>query len=468
MSLQGRFIPARAGNAPAAASCASTATVHPRAGGERLFVFAVDVRVYGSSPRGRGTPTLSRMLTMPSRFIPARAGNATSRSCQAAKPTVHPRAGGERAESRCPPPSSAGSSPRGRGTQCRIAEEALSTRFIPARAGNAAASAHPSSAGSAHPRAGGERDLRDDRLPARPRFIPARAGNAHQPTSCRCATSVHPRAGGERMLADVDSHRFPGSSPRGRGTLVGLVDLLPPRRFIPARAGNATPRRRLCRRPPVHPRAGGERDRIGPSSTPAIGSSPRGRGTPVRAAQHQRDRRFIPARAGNASSARRPLSRRPVHPRAGGERTQFSLGANRTIGSSPRGRGTRRPPQPFGHVRRFIPARAGNAASMRLIGAAFSVHPRAGGERPDRRHAGVGVHGSSPRGRGTPMLPEIQNMLLRFIPARAGNAVAEAERPVPPLGSSPRGRGTQGSPSLHDAEPRFIPARAGNARAAAG
>ena len=77
--LQGRFIPAGAGNAGMAGS-------------------ASPKRYGGSSPRVRGTPRVCDNYQTPSRrFIPAGAGNACAICCAACcHGTVHPRGCGER------------------------------------------------------------------------------------------------------------------------------------------------------------------------------------------------------------------------------------------------------------------------------------------------------------------------------------------------------------------------------------
>jgi hypothetical protein len=50
---------------------------------------------------------------------------------------------------------------------------------------------------------------------------------------------------------------------------------------------------------------------------------------------------------------------------------------------------------------RFIPARAGNAITISTAGEIKTVHPRACGERPDEQIADALPDGSSPRVRGT-------------------------------------------------------------------
>ena len=172
------------------------------------------------------------------------------------------------------------------------------------------------------------------------RFIPARAGNTLGTDCVRVV--VH------------------GSSSRGRGTPVAPLRALHIRRFIPARAGNTRWPKPWDSRCPVHPRAGGEHDtgrRLSPAGT---GSSPRGRGTLSAPRSGVRAHRFIPARAGNTALLPGRPGRRPVHPRAGGEHSfPFDQPPSQS-GSSPRGRGTPHGPAGGRRQRRFIPARAGN------------------------------------------------------------------------------------------------------------
>ncbi len=196
----------------------------------------------------------------------------------------------------------------------------------------------------------------------------------------------------------------------------------PAQRFIPARAGNASTPRGAARRPAVHPRACGERVRAG------------------REARLQP--RFIPARAGNAQGGR--------------------MTTTKDRGSSPRVRGTRDVVQRGRVAVRFIPARAGNAGCRAFRGGRSTVHPRACGERPSAWRRSSSCNGSSPRVRGTHVGHEAGRVAQRFIPARAGNAVCSfslatsesvhpracGERFTPGYrvkiidGSSPRVRGT--------------------------
>jgi len=236
--------------------------------------------------------------------------------------------------------------------------------------------------------------------------------------------------------------RAVGSSPRLRGTLVkaGIKD-----------ADRA-----------VHPRACGERVVTMCGLLAIHGSSPRLRGTHVDEYLVRQAKRFIPAPAGNASAAWRRAAPAAVHPRACGERESSIRCAFCLAGSSPRLRGT---PRFFAIHRgqgRFIPAPAGNARAGGMRSGGRSVHPRACGERRKTRAILNTPNGSSPRLRGTRWPARPSSCKGRFIPAPAGNAsrlkvtamdlavhpracgerLNAASRAPWPTGSSPRLRGT--------------------------
>ena len=213
-----------------------------------------------------------------------------------------------------------------------------------------------------------------------------------------------------------------GSSPRERGTPRSERERLPPHRFIPARAGNALFRVFRHFSTPVHPRASGERTYSAPSLSAFVGSSPRERGTHADEVPGRQCRRFIPARAGNAAMARFRGLMAAVHPRASGERCSLVEACPSTIGSSPRERGTPPASESEGAYIRFIPARAGNASPSPASSSASAVHPRASGERSFRAWPSSSRFGSSPRERGT-LHHDLGGIAhARFIPARAGNA----------------------------------------------
>ncbi len=202
------------------------------------------------------------------------------------------------------------------------------------------------------------------------------------------------------MLRDL-RRRDHGSSPRVRGTPRAAARRSSRARFIPACAGNASPRpvRRADR--PVHPRVCGERSDEVEIDHQTDGSSPRVRGTRHHRRRQHQPERFIPACAGNARWRCTTHSRRPVHPRVCGERIGELTRGGELAGSSPRVRGTRREPGARSRRGRFIPACAGNAWACRGRTWPCPVHPRVCGERGGDRVNRRWTAGSSPRVRGT-------------------------------------------------------------------
>ena len=208
--------------------------------------------------------------------------------------------GGERGSCRTDGYPLTGSSPRGRGTLDYGNLDSVRHRFIPAWAGNASNRARSALMNSVHPRVGGERLQLVLDLPQEPRFIPAWAGNAGTIQVSDIGQAVHPRVGGERGQVRIGRSHAIGSSPRGRGTHYELLDALKQCRFIPAWAGNAGSSTGAALIPSVHPRVGGERRFISAFASRTVGSSPRGRGTLIPAKCGRLSSRFISAWAGNA------------------------------------------------------------------------------------------------------------------------------------------------------------------------
>ena len=174
------------------------------------------------------------------------------------------------------------------------------------------------------------------------------------------------------------------------------------------------------------------------------GSSPRVRGTPQGSGRPPCGCRFIPACAGNSSSAWCAGVQSAVHPRVCGELPPTLALNLRYNGSSPRVRGTPGGTRAARRSQRFIPACAGNSG-------------------PELFTPGTGG-GSSPRVRGTRRHCWLQPGCDRFIPACAGNSWRERERAHRHAGSSPRVRGTRSLSVRPRQPPRFIPACAGNSR----
>src|SRR5690606_31637806 len=131
----------------------------------------------------------------------------------------------------------------------------------------------------------------------------------------------------------------------------------------------------------VHPRVRGERTRGFKLLSNNGGSSPRARGLYCRGRQAAGRTRFIPACAGNVRPVPSSLASNPVHPRVRGERTSESSDRPPGSGSSPRARGTCVEVRANLLVVRFIPACAGNVGIWRTPTSTRSVHPRVRGER---------------------------------------------------------------------------------------
>ena len=273
-----RIIPAHAGNSRAILASQGAASDHPRACGELALRLGVCQYGLGSSPRMRGTPGKFVRCRGVHRIIPAHAGNSCPTiPCTSAR-TDHPRACGELA--RCWIESSRvfGSSPRMRGTRDPVDACAFPLRIIPAHAGNSRIPPDRVTFRADHPRACGELwvslgqaptesgsspRMRGTRLTTKPRrassrIIPAHAGNSTGTPSRRTRIADHPRACGELRVYVREAWGIGGSSPRMRGTLQTLEQPRDRRRIIPAHAGNSGRCARACRRRADHPRACGE------------------------------------------------------------------------------------------------------------------------------------------------------------------------------------------------------------------
>jgi hypothetical protein len=314
-----RFIPAGAGNTAWGGSARRAGSVHPRGRGEHMSIPGTVSPSSGSSPRARGTLVVELPPALEGRFIPAGAGNTPRRRALRVPVSVHPRGRGEHVSGPWELMRDYGSSPRARGTRARGHRPTQAHRFIPAGAGNThrsqgsrgCAAVHPRgrgehvSAGRAggavagsFPRARGTRQYGGEPYTAR-RFIPAGAGNTSSRRGRARALAVHPRGRGEHARFERPSKAASGSSPRARGTLPH--DILGPavRRFIPAGAGNTLRAPSVQQRTTVHPRGRGEHTYHSCGVGSRAGSSPRARGTPPGLGGHQVAERFIPAGAGN-------------------------------------------------------------------------------------------------------------------------------------------------------------------------
>ena len=295
----------------------------------------------GSSRLARGTRVAINTDHGVGRIIPAPAGNATITGIGGLLGTDHPRSRGERALSRISRGLSFSDHPRSRGERLVLrSRPRMRSGSSPLARGTRPMAARICWNNGSSPLARGTR-----RLPGQPsarcRIIPARAGNASLHAGSSRLTTDHPRSRGEHIGMQLLPQGFPGSSPLARGTRRTRDQQAAAGRIIPARAGNAASTSRSVSRSTDHPRSRGERT----------------------SRRHRRHgvARIIPARAGNAA---RPGACRPTrsdHPRSRGERSALNCVTDLQGGSSPLARGT--PGRGFSTSGRgrIIPARAGNA-----------------------------------------------------------------------------------------------------------
>ncbi len=336
------------------------------------------------------------------------------------------------------------------------------------------------------------------------RSIPAHAGNTFHVLARAAGRPVHPRACGEHGRSGRVRPAFGGPSPRMRGTLGVVGQVLDVGRSIPAHAGNTQTGEAWLDDSAVHPRACGEHRYPPPVSIAVSGPSPRMRGTrsvvrffrrmggPSPRMRGTRGSarisvtpgRSIPAHAGNTWTRRAFSCPAAVHPRACGEHPPAAAVPPAAHGPSPRMRGTRNRGAPSMVSIRSIPAHAGNTLTKTNMLSRQTVHPRACGEHRIFWCRRMVARGPSPRMRGTPRRSSATAHSGRSIPAHAGNTtrflLAVWGFPVHPRacgehnkkeclwtsmsGPSPRMRGTPPTTKLVEGQLRSIPAHAGNTR----
>ena len=180
---------------------------------------------------------------------------------------------------------------------------------------------------------------------------------------------------------DINWMHFTGSSPRVRGTVSRLHRWLIGRRIIPACAGNSGTGHERASPDPDHPRVCGEQHGPCMRLTVRAGSSPRVRGTAIKALHHRMPSRIIPACAGNRRITPTPTTMSADHPRVCGEQMLRFATPRMIIGSSPRVRGTAEAAFTSRHIERIIPACAGNRMKSRQSRLMTADHPRVCGEQ---------------------------------------------------------------------------------------
>ena len=156
------------------------------------------------------------------------------------------------------------------------------------------------------------------------RFIPAGAGNTMHQLNTKVAFPVYPRWRGEHTDCGICSVQILGLSPLARGTLNHQPDHQLPHRFIPAGAGNTMLKTVKYIGITVYPRWRGEHV-LRPCCTLArSGLSPLARGTRKYGPLISRQKRFIPAGAGNTTPSSKEFLWKTVYPRWRGEHTKHT------------------------------------------------------------------------------------------------------------------------------------------------
>ena len=153
-----------------------------------------------------------------------------------------------------------------------------------------------------------------------------------------------------------------------------------------------------------------------------------------------------------------------IIPAGGGERDAIDISHWQPDGSSPRGRGAHLRRRSPGHVEGIIPAGAGSTGPAGRHAQPGRDHPRGGGEHHRVADASDPGGGSSPRGRGAPVVARTAGPPTGIIPAGAGCTIRKMKDANGRYGSSPRGRGAPGYQVGESLSHRIIPAGAGSTR----
>ena len=181
-------------------------------------------------------------------------------------------------------------------------------------------------------------------------------------------------------MYDRKTSDWRGLSPLARGTPILEFVIWTPMRFIPAGAGNSSSAFLCAVSKSVYPRWRGELSTIYPPLLNGTGLSPLARGTLPLVSCRPRKNRFIPAGAGNSNSYTDKSSKQTVYPRWRGELFSGPAFQPWCRGLSPLARGTLNNLITEPQPQRFIPAGAGNSELGLLSLIKYPVYPRWRGE----------------------------------------------------------------------------------------
>ena len=231
---------------------------------------------------------------------------------------------------------------------------------------------------------------------------------------------VYPRTGGGNSAPRRSRLKSQGLSPHGRGKPGRRGSPADRRRSIPARAGETLPPLQYPGLLRVYPRTGGGNGRRNGIRTRPCGLSPHGRGKRNDGRGRRGYLRSIPARAGETLHKQLVDRLQEVYPRTGGGNFVLAGIVGAGIGLSPHGRGKRRLLASCWLVLRSIPARAGETIWRGSTVAYTTVYPRTGGGNGLRLNYRLRLDGLSPHGRGKPARATSRCGRGGSIPARAG------------------------------------------------
>ena len=260
--------------------------------------------------------------------------------------------------------------------------------------------------------------------------IPAHAGEPAAAMSCARVVRVYPRPRGGTSLADSALANARGLSPPTRGNPLRRPADERQRRSIPAHAGEPCSTPRAPRGGSVYPRPRGGTLALRGAVSPAQGLSPPTRGNPELGAYRGRHAGSIPAHAGEPASGWRRPRLDEVYPRPrGGTRSAMPL-FSRLRGLSPPTRGNRADIADGVLTIRSIPAHAGEPDAPIHVHARRGVYPRPrGGTFMEPRRARR-TPGLSPPTRGNHILLVVPQLWRRSIPAHAGEPPVHTAQPV--------------------------------------
>ena len=204
-----------------------------------------------------------------------------------------------------------------------------------------------------------------------------------------------------------------------------VVELTLSRSFCgitPAHAGKSEGRLQLRLRAGDHPRACGEKTEYSLPHIEPKGSPPRMRGKVRCCMPLLRASGITPAHAGKRFTASGTTWQSRDHPRACGEKGFLLFRLFLLLGSPPRMRGKDAGYFQNGIFTRITPAHAGKSLSSGLYIRINGDHPRACGEKLSTGFSGVPVMGSPPRMRGKAGVALRYAFCHRITPAHAGKS----------------------------------------------